>query len=211
MSAHKKIAWESWNAIAEEIFIQELPPEIWPSDEVPAKYIDSHEMESPQEIFLNAPKAIYTPMGPYPLESTLKPSDRWDCWFGHTNFDITNRIATKIELCQGVEALKIMGRYSFFMGIGKLFDIKDVRSTIESELCVYTEQEMLSNEDTQATVTLVKKQLESKEYWSILVCPNGNVEYIVSDDMDKVYLDGLSQLSELKKNIGGIILRGKNG
>ena len=104
-----------------------------------------------------------------------------------------------------------MGRYSFFMGIGKLFDIKDVRSTIESELCVYTEQELLSDEDTQATVTLVKKQLESKEYWSILVCPNGNVEYIVSDDMDKVYLDGLSELSELKKNIGGIILRGKNG
>lgn len=211
MSAHKKIAWESWNAIAEEIFIQELPPEIWPSDEAPAKYIDSHEMESPQEIFLSAPKAIYTPMGPYPFESTLKPSDRWDCWFGYTNFDITNRIAAKIELSQGVEALKIMGRYSFFMGIGKLFDIKDVRSTIESELCVYTEQEMLSDEDTQATVTLVKKQLESKEYWSILVCPNGNVEYIVSDDMDKVYLDGLSQLSELKKNIGGIILRGKNG
>ena len=47
MSAHKKIAWESWNAIAEEIFMQDLPPEIWPSDEAPAKYIDSHEMEAP--------------------------------------------------------------------------------------------------------------------------------------------------------------------
>tara|TARA_R100000008_G_C3581699_1_gene168983 strand:+ start:967 stop:1602 length:636 start_codon:yes stop_codon:yes gene_type:complete len=211
MSAHKKIAWESWNAIAEEIFMEDLPPEVWPSDEAPAKYIDSHEMETPQEIFLSSPKIIYTPMGPYPFESALKPSDRWDCWIGYTNFDVTNRMANKVEKCAGVEALKIMGRYSFFVGVGKLFDIKDVRATIESELCVYTEQELLSDKDTQATVTLVKKQLESKEYWSILVCPNGNVEYIVSDDMDKVYLDGLSELSELKKNIGGIILRGKNG
>jgi len=211
MSAHKKIAWTSWNAISEEVLARELPPEIWPGDEVQATYLDSHEMDSPQEIFLNTPKVIYTPMGPYPLESTLKPSDRWDCWIGHTNFDITNSIADKIEASDGVEALKIMGRYSFFVGIGKLFDIKDVRSTIENELCVYTEQELLSDKDTQATVDLVKKQLESKEYWSILVCPNGNVEYIVSDNMDKVYLDGLSKLSELKKNIGGIILRGKNG
>ena len=62
----------------------------------------------------------------------------------------------KIESCDGVEALKIIGRYSFFVGVGKLFDIKDVRSIIESELCVYTEQEVLSDEDTQATVALVK-------------------------------------------------------
>ena len=37
------------------------------------------------------------------------------------------------------------------------------------------------------------------------------MEYVVSDNMDKVYLDGLNNLMELKQNIGGIILRGQNG
>ena len=95
--------------------------------------------------------------------------------------------------------------------MGKLFDITDVRQNIESALCAYTEQEILSNEDTQATVDLVKEQLSTNKYWSMLVSPEGKVEYVVSDNMDKVYLDGLNNLMELKQNIGGIILRGQNG
>jgi hypothetical protein len=114
-------------------------------------------------------------------------------------------------MIEGVEALRVMGRYSFFIGIGKLFDIKEVRTDIEKELCVYTEQEIFSNENTQATVNLVKEQLKTKKYWSMLVSPEGEVEYIVSDKMDKGYLDGLSGLLELKQTRGGIILRGNNG
>ena len=45
----------------------------------------------------------------------------------------------------------------------------------------------------------------------MLVSPEGEVEYIVSDKMDKPYLDGLSGLLELKKSRGGIILRGNDG
>ena len=142
-------------------------------------------------MFIPQQSLIYTPLGTYPEESCIKPSDRWDCWTGHSNFSITNGIADKIELVDGIEALKIMGRYSFFIGVGKLFDIKDVRTDIEKELCVYTEQEILSNENTQATVTLVKEQLKTEKYWSMLVSPEGEVEYIVSDKMDKGYLDGL--------------------
>ena len=165
----------------------------------------------PPEMFLQQQRVLYTPLGIYPEESSLKPSDRWDCWMGYSNFDITNDIADKIEMIEGVEALRVMGRYSFFIGIGKLFDIKEVRTDIEKELCVYTEQEIFSNENTQATVNLVKEQLKTKKYWSMLVSPEGEVEYIVSDKMDKGYLDGLSGLLELKQTRGGIILRGNNG
>ena len=70
---------------------------------------------------------------------------------------------------------------------------------------------LLSDEDTQETVDLVKGQLVNNKYWSILVFPKGKVEYIVSDDMDKVYLDGLNGLIELKKQFGGIILRSQDG
>jgi len=212
MSRPKQIAWESWNAIAEEILLSKdmIMPEAngdesaYSEIEIPPEFL-SPEMFIPQQSFIS------TPIGTYPEDSCMKPSDRWDCWMGHSNFSITNEISDKIELVDGIEALKIMGRYSFFIGIGKLFDIKDVRTDIEKELCVYTEQEILSNENTQATVDLVKKQLKTEKYWSMLVSPEGEVEYIVSDKMDKGYLEGLSGLLELKKSRGGIILRGNDG
>ena len=111
----------------------------------------------------------------------------------------------------GIEALKILGKYSFFIGVAKLFDISDVRKSIEEALCIYTESEVLSDEETQETVDLVKDQLKNNKFWSILVSPEGKVEYIVSDCMDRVYLDGLNNLIERKNEIGGIILRSQDG
>ena len=142
----------------------------------------------------------------------LKPSDRWDCWIGYTNFPITNKISRILNKeIEGIEALKILGKYSFFIGVAKLFDITDVRKDVEEALCVYTESEILSDEETQETVDLVKNQLKGNKYWSILVSPKGKVDYIVSDCMDKVYLDGLNDLIERKNEIGGIILRSQDG
>ena len=212
MSKPKQIAWESWNARVEDI----MSPKDITLPEIDASEANYSEIEIPvdffpPEMFLQQQRVLYTPLGVYPEESSLKPSDRWDCWMGYSNFDITNDIANKIEMIEGVEALRVMGRYSFFIGVGKLFDIKEVRTDIEKELCVYTEQEIFSNENTQATVNLVKEQLKTKKYWSMLVSPEGEVEYIVSDKMDKGYLDGLSGLLELKQTRGGIILRGNNG
>jgi hypothetical protein len=43
------------------------------------------------------------------------------------------------------------------------------------------------------------------------VSPDGEVEYIASDKMDKTYLDGLNKLTVMKNKKGGIILRGTNG
>tara|TARA_R110002020_G_scaffold93738_1_gene225965 strand:- start:1092 stop:1730 length:639 start_codon:yes stop_codon:yes gene_type:complete len=212
MSRHKKIAWESWNARSEEIINLNafLPPEIDTEGSAYSEIEVPPELLSP-EMFLQPQKLIFTPLGIYPQDSTLKPSDRWDCWMGYTNFDITTGISTRIELVEGVEALRILSRYSFFVGIGKLFEIKDVRRDIEKDLCVYTEAEIFANEHTEATVNLVKEQIKTKKYWSMLVSPEGEVEYIVSDTMDKIYLEGLSDLLKLKQDIGGIILRGTNG
>jgi hypothetical protein len=210
MSKPKQIAWESWNAKIEEIMASDelLFPEI---NEGETPYSEMELDFGAQEILLQQQKILYTPMGAYPEESQMKPSDRWDCWLGHTNFDITNDVGTQIEGIEGVEALRVLGRYSFFIGVGRLFDIKDVRISMEKELCVYTEQEILSDENTQATVNLVKEQLKTEKYWSMLVSPEGEVDYIVSDKLDRIYLEGLNGLLERKQNIGGIILRGNDG
>ena len=92
-----------------------------------------------------------------------------------------------------------------------MFDFAEVRHSIEKQLCTYTEEEILSNEEIHQTVNLVKQQLQFSDYWSILVSPSGDVEYISSDKIDKKYLDGLSELIVLSNKIGGIVLRSANG
>ena len=214
MSQHKKIAWESWNAVISEDLEQE-PTENPQAEEKEEFYFPSapEEMEAQfGEVFITQPRVIHTPIGTYAEESRFKPSDRWDCWIGYTNFDITHSIAKMLEDdIDGVEALKILGRYTFFIGVGKMFNISNVRLSIEKSLCVYTEQEILNSPETKSTVDLVKSQLSAQKYWSMFVSPEGKVDYVVSNTMDKIYLDGLNGLIELKKDIGGIILRGEDG
>ncbi len=55
----------------------------------------------------------------------------YDCWLGHSNFDLTPSIKTEIEKVEGVEVLKICSRYRFFLGIGQMFKFTDVRKNIE--------------------------------------------------------------------------------
>lgn len=64
----------------------------------------------------------------------LSIASTFDCWVGHTNFDITNRIKDKLNTIQGIEMLKIFTRYRFFIGVGKMFNFKDVRNSIEKEI-----------------------------------------------------------------------------
>lgn len=55
----------------------------------------------------------------------------FDCWMAHTNFDITPKIKNELDLIKGVELLKVCSRYRFFIGVGKMFDFKEVRQRIE--------------------------------------------------------------------------------
>ena len=55
----------------------------------------------------------------------------FDCWIGHTNFDITPSVKKILNEVNGVEVLKICSRYRFFIGVGKMFEFKTVRENIE--------------------------------------------------------------------------------
>jgi hypothetical protein len=196
MPVHKKIAWESWNAKVDVVSSIE-PAQAGEEEDYEIDQMSQFPIDP--SFILEQQRILYTPIGPYPEESMLKPSERWDCWMGYTNFPVTNKISSVLNKdIDGIEALKILGKYSFFIGVARMFDISDVRKAIEERLCKYT-------------VDLVKSQLKNNKYWSILVSPQGKVDYIVSDFMDEIYLDGLNRLLELKKQAGGIILRSKSG
>ena len=58
----------------------------------------------------------------------------FDCWMGHTNFNITQETLDNLNKMEGVEVLKICSRYRFFIGIGRMFDFTEVRKSIEDSL-----------------------------------------------------------------------------
>ena len=61
-------------------------------------------------------------------------SSIFDCWVGHTNFNITNEVKNKLDSTEGVELLKICSRYRFFIGIGQMFNFQEVRKNIEETI-----------------------------------------------------------------------------
>ena len=211
MNTAKKIAWSSWSALEEAIVTAESSSMLDLEGIDPEEMMEESSMLPFMPIFAQPEnKLIHTPLGFFPIDSHLKPSDRWDCRIGHTNFEITQSTKDILNRVDGIEALKVIGRYTFFIGIAKMFKFKDVRVDIEKQLCSYTEQEVL-DEETKITVDLVRGQLESNKYWSILVTSSGKVDYVVSNSLDQNYLDGLNKLLEAKNELGGIILRGDHG
>ena len=60
--------------------------------------------------------------------------NNFECWMGHTNFDITPEIKDKLNKIRGIELRKICSRYRFFVGIGRMFNFKDVRKVIDEEI-----------------------------------------------------------------------------
>ena len=204
INTKRKIVWESWNALINESSQKEE------TQQSPVlEYGEEQALNEMISIPIN--RLQYTPIGAYPEESILKPSDRWDCWLGYTNFPITGKILNILnEEIEGVESLKIMGKYSFFIGVARLFKILDVRKQIDERICSYTELEILSNLEIEKTVNLMKNQLKEHNYWSMLVYPEGNIEYAVSNEINIEYLNEINTLVEKKNNFGGIILRSEN-
>ena len=133
----KKIMWESWNE--KEIELLESQP---------IDFMMDNESEDNEQLLNNmsiggglgpllemGSPLIYTPFGTVSSESALKPSDRWYCWLGYTNFDLTHKISDRIKIINGVEALKIMSRYTFCIGVGKMFNFTNVKKEIENAIC----------------------------------------------------------------------------
>ena len=76
---------------------------------------------------------IVVPIDDKMMENIILTAN-FDCWMGHTNFNLTPEIKSILNKIDGVEILKICSRYRFFVGIGKMFEFNDVRSMIEREL-----------------------------------------------------------------------------
>lgn len=138
MPKKKFIAWENWNEIEKMSDLEyELSREEGPTEDSEDSDESMMEMGQAFQGMLSdmAPQVIHTPFGHVPYDSKFKPSDRWECWLGYTNFGITKNVLDKLQKVEGVDALKVLSRYSFCVGVGKLFEFNEVRQNIENEIC----------------------------------------------------------------------------
>lgn len=151
MKNNKKIGWQKYEdyvekqisspflsniiktIIAQRIADEDIEEEeiLDEEDSIDLETYEEDEEESSVKNILG-PSAML-PLTPQLIEDISLISN-FDCWIGHTNFDLTHSIKDKLDKIAGVEVLKVWSRYRFFIGIGKMFDFTDVRNNIEKIL-----------------------------------------------------------------------------
>lgn len=112
-----KAIYSQYQTMAEEDFTEE-------ELEMMQEMMDAEEPSSPQTALPIDQKTL----------DNISMASNFDCWMGHTNFNITQDTLDNLNKMEGVEILKICSRYRFFIGIGRMFDFKEVRQSIEDSL-----------------------------------------------------------------------------
>ena len=139
----KKIGWQKYESVIEDqisspmlqSLIQTLNPPIEILGESDISYEDMEALQRELETDKYLPEASASLAVTEELLSQISMLANFDCWVGHTNFNITNSIKKELEESEGVEILKLTSRYRFFIGVGRMFDFTDVRRDIEEKLC----------------------------------------------------------------------------
>ena len=85
-------------------------------------------------------RVIATPMGLIPYNEYTASSKIFNFWIGHTNFNLSKKIVNIIEKTDGVETLDVFTRYRFRIGIGKVFEDRDVMKNIENNVKQYEQE-----------------------------------------------------------------------
>ena len=124
----RKIGWQKYEDMIESQMNSPLIDSL--INKTPEIEEDHYAVDSEE---LTADAEVLVPIDEQMLENiTLTTS--FDCWMGHTNFNLTDNTKSVLNKVDGIEVLKICSRYRFFIGIGKMFDFEYVRAIIEREL-----------------------------------------------------------------------------
>lgn len=197
----KKMAWESWNAKEHELIENS-------ETQTADLEIDEDDMDNIQgmmPIMISSDRSISTPFGKYDPSSPFTPSERWDCWICHTNFNITQDISDLINEAFGVEALVIMGRYTFCIGVAKMFEANDVKSNIESILIYNNKSNTLAATKEMTDITNKINEIKKSPHWAILVKNDGKIKFVASEEHNEEYIKKINNLEKLKEKNGGEI------
>ena len=138
MKKEKKIGWQKYEDLIEKQMSSPMLKTIIQQMVVYSEDEEEEEEEDYQDVEAYNPPSTASNMPIVPISKELMDDmamlSNFDCWIGHTNFDITREIKSILNKTEGVELLKVLSRYRFFIGIGKMFDFKEVRKKIENNI-----------------------------------------------------------------------------
>lgn len=136
----KKIRWQKYEDVLNKqinhpflkealgsLYLGEVQPEEEDSYIDDFGYNDEYQAQSSRIISVPVPI-------PQDLAEEVNLISNFDCWIGHTNFNITEPVIKKLKKIPGVEALRICSRYRFFIGVAEMFDSRQTRQDINDIL-----------------------------------------------------------------------------
>lgn len=211
----KKICWEKFQ---DPLGINE------DNLELPG-YLDDEEVEAIDELKEEGAfskkmlSVMNTPFGVMTVGDHSLVSKRFDLWWMYSNFNMTKEIVEIIEGVSGVEFIDpySVTRYRIKIGfpISGLFDTakvkNDIRLAIEKLDSEVDEDfdallEEIFSEEVVQEVAKIRESVRDSKQWAIYILPNGNVNYIKSDDSSEEYMDDLLMYRMGQEMVGGILL-----
>ena len=156
MKKQKKVGWQKYEDVIEDQvtnpFIDHIISKMTNATQAPVEMQDFPEdfEELLEEISKDGTMGMGmgVPVSQALIED-LSLAINYDCWVGHTNFDITPSLKRKLSKIEGVEALKIVSRYRFFVGVGRMFNFSDVRKSVETEIEEKTNESRFTEHEDQ--------------------------------------------------------------
>jgi len=129
MNAHKKIGWQKYEDVLQdqldspllEAMMKKLAGEQIVTDEEMKEIMEAEGVLETRQMI---------PIDEKTMEN-IYLANNFDCWMGHTNFNISKTVMDALCEMEGVEILKVCSRYRFFLGVGRMFDFSNVRQNIE--------------------------------------------------------------------------------
>jgi hypothetical protein len=168
----RKIVWEKWYDPLQSAI-----------DDYKSLLEDSfqehfHMGHMPDEMLLDRPfpirgPVVVTNMGMVPIHEDNTPAKIFNFWIGHTNFDIDEQVSKKICETPGVEVFNVWTRYRFRLGIGKVFQDREVMADIDRML---TNRRFGINQ--QRLINMVADSLKKRHRQFYLTKDDkGNIQY----------------------------------
>jgi len=125
------ILWEKWKDPWNKKADEDTQDDHW--DKADYDLIETNRDDDEDETEEEG-RVIITPMGAFPILNRNSPGKVFNLWIGHTNFKISDKIVKLIADTLGVETFDVYTPYRMRIGIGKLFQPKDVTHTIDITL-----------------------------------------------------------------------------
>lgn len=144
MTEDRKIGWQTYQDLLEKQINSPMLNTLLDnlSNKIARDLVDGEEMTEDERY--DAEKELGT-VASLPVSDQLIQDmamlENYDCWIGHCNFDITPDVMETLDSTPGIEVLKIISRYRFFIGIGKMFEFKSVRKHISRTILHKEEDE----------------------------------------------------------------------